>query len=59
MDLETGKVYSSLEEAKADGVLESDLVEINRRIKTAEDMRASIPTLKFPKNVFGTIQNRK
>lgn len=58
MDLKTGKVYSSLEEAKADGVPESDMVEIDRRIKTAEDMGAAISKLKFPKNIFGTIQNR-
>lgn len=56
MDLRTGKVYSSLKEAKADGVPISDLVELDRRIKTAKDMRDSIPKLKFPKNVFGTIK---
>lgn len=57
MDLRTGKVYESIEDAKAAGVSEADLVEIDRHIKTAEDMRAAIPTLKFPKNVFGSIKN--
>ena len=57
MDLRTGKVYDSIEDAKAAGVSESDLVEIDRRIKTAADMQAAIPTLKFPKSPFGSIKN--
>lgn len=56
MDLRTGKVYNSIEEAKAAGVYEADLVQVDRMIKTSDDMRAAIPKLNFPKNVFGSIK---
>lgn len=58
MDLRSGKMYDSLEDARKAGVSEADLVEVDRHLKTAADMRAAIPTLKFPKGKpFGTIKS--
>ena len=51
-------MYNSVEEAKACGVSEADLVLLDRRINTFEDMRKVIPKLEFPKNKsFGRIRN--
>ena len=56
MDLRTGKMYWTKEDALADGVPESDLAELvhSDSLKT---MRDSIPEVKFSKNPFGSIRN--
>lgn len=52
MDLRTGKLYSSVEEARAAGVSESDLVQLQDSIENLNKLRDGIPLAKPPKLAF-------
>lgn len=54
MDMRTGKIYESLEEAKLDGAKEEDLLKVNKSLKDELD---KLP-IAYPKNPFGSIRNR-
>ncbi len=54
MDLRTGKMYPTKEDALKDGVPESDIAELDRRF---DEVRNQIPKVKFSKNVFGSFKN--
>lgn len=57
MDLRTGRMYWSKEEALAAGVPESDIAEVVHPDGPLKDLRNSIPEVKFSKNPFGSIRN--
>lgn len=54
MDMKTGKIYNSLEEAKAAGVKEENLLRVNKSLKDELD---KLP-LMYPKNPFKSIKNK-
>jgi phytoene/squalene synthetase len=56
MDLRTGRMYWSKEEALADGVPESDIAEVLHP-EPLKAMRDAIPVVKFSKHPFGSIKN--
>lgn len=57
MDLRTGRMYWSKEDALAAGVPESDIAEVVHPDGPLKDLRNSIPVVKFSKNPFGSIRN--
>ena len=56
MDLRTGRMYASVEEARAAGVPESDIVHVVWPEATVEMVKA-IPKISFPKHPFGSFKN--
>lgn len=59
MDLRTGHIYESLDEAEAAGVRKSDLIQIDEHLNgEAQKIRERIQTLKFGKSPFATIKSR-
>lgn len=56
MDLRTGRMYWSKEEALAAGVPESDIAEVTYS-EDIKNMRDAIPKVEFSKNPFGSIRN--
>lgn len=56
MDMRTGRMYDSKEEALAAGVPESDIAEVVYPDKITA-MRDAIPVVKFSKNLFKSFQN--
>jgi hypothetical protein len=57
MDLRTGRTYSSVEEARAAGVPQSDIVEVVYPDEPRKKNARSVPTVRFPKSPFGSIRN--
>lgn len=54
MDLRTGKMYPTKEEALKAGVPESDIAELSGEF---DKVRNQIPKVKFSKNLFGSFKN--
>jgi len=57
MDLRTGKMYESVEAARADGVPESDIAHVVWP-KEIADMRRAIPLVEFSKGSFKPIKRQ-
>ena len=56
MDLRTGRMYASVEEARAAGVPESDIAHVVWPAQVTEMVKA-IPKVTFPKHPFGRFRN--
>lgn len=54
MDMRTGKIYDSVEEAIADGADERNVIKVSKDLR---EKLNNIP-LRFPKNPFGSIKNK-
>lgn len=56
MDLRTGKMYDSVEAARADGVPESDIAHVVLPKHNGETLRPE-PRVTFPKGPFKSLKN--